>query len=241
MPSASLAGGALVTVQGVSKNYQALRPLRIESLTLPRAAMVSLVGLDRAAAEMFVALLTGAVLPDQGDVHLFGRSTRDVSDSEAWLEMLDDVGIVTDRAVLIGQFSVEQNIAIPFTLQVDPVAPDTKPHVARLATEVGLQADDLQRQVGEASPEVVARVRLARALALDPIVLVLEHPTASLARDHVRPFAAAIVRVARNRQLSVLAITADEPFASALGGDVLTHEPATGALKPRSAWRKIFG
>jgi hypothetical protein len=41
--------------------------------------------------------------------------------------------------------------------------------------------------------------------------------------------------------LSVLALTADEPFAAALGGQVLTHEPATGVLRPRSSWRKIFG
>ena len=232
---------SLVTVTGLSKTYQALRPLRITSLSLQRAGTVSIVGLDAQAAEMFVGLLTGAVLPDAGDVQLFGKSTRDVPDSEAWLEMLDDVGIVTERAVLIAQFSVAQNIAIPFTLQVDPIADATRPQVERLAREVGLSDESFARPVAQSAPEVVARVRLARALALDPIVLVLEHPTASLPREHVKSFAADIVRVAAGRQLSVLAITGDEAFASVLGGDILTHEPATGALKPRSAWRKIFG
>jgi ABC-type transporter Mla maintaining outer membrane lipid asymmetry ATPase subunit MlaF len=231
----------LVSVQNLAKAYQALRPLRVESLALHRAAVVALMGLDAAAAEMLVGLLTGAVLPDQGDIQLFGKSTRDVTDTDAWLEMLDDVGIVTDRAVLIAQFSVEQNIAIPFTLQVDPVAEETRPQVARLALEVGLAPDDLQRRVAEAPPEVVARVRLARALALDPIVLIVEHPTATLPRGDVKAFAGEIARVARDRQLSVLAITGDEAFAAALGGQVLTHEPATGVLRQRSAWRKIFG
>jgi predicted ABC-type transport system involved in lysophospholipase L1 biosynthesis ATPase subunit len=232
---------ALVTVESLTKNYQALRPLRIQSLTLERAGLVSITGLDAQAAEMLVGLLTGAVLPDEGDIHLFGRSTRQVTDSEAWLEMLDDVGIVTDRAVLIAQFSVEQNLAIPFTLSVEPVPEDVRPQVVSLAGEVGLSASDLSTPVGTASPSVVARVRLARALALNPIVLIAEHPTASLPRDAVKPFATAIARVARERQLSVLAITADEAFASALGGQVLTHEPATGALRTRSGWRKIFG
>ena len=232
---------ALVIVQHLSKNYQALRPLRIESLTLQRAGMVALTGLDAPAAEMLVGLLTGAVLPDQGEIHLFGKSTRDVPDSDAWLEMLDDVGIVTDRAVLIAQFTVEQNLAMPFTLQVDPVADDMRPQVARLAAEVELESAHLNRPVATVAPEIVARVRLARALALDPIVLIAEHPTASLPREHVKPFAATIARIARQRQLSVLAITADEAFASALGGDLLVHEPATGALKPRRGWRKIFG
>jgi predicted ABC-type transport system involved in lysophospholipase L1 biosynthesis ATPase subunit len=232
---------ALVTVHKLSKQYQALRPLRMEALVLERASLIALMGLDASASEMFVGLLTGAVLPDEGDVRLFGKSTREVTNSDAWLEMLDDVGIVTDRAVLIAQFSVAQNIAMPFTLQVDPIDEDTRARVARLAAEVGVPDSEFERPVAETAPDVVARVRLARALALDPIVLIAEHPTASLPRDQVKPFAAALARVARDRQLSVLAITGDDTFASALGGPVLTHEPATGALRARSAWRKIFG
>ena len=233
--------GALVSVRDLVKQYQALRPLRIQSLTLEAGASIAVTGLDAAAAEMFVGLLTGAVLPDQGDVQLFGQSTRDVSDSDAWLQMLDAVGIVTDRAVLIAQFSVEQNMAMPFTLQVDPVAEEMRERVATLAAEVGLAASDLPRQVAQSAPDVVARVRLARALALEPKVLLVEHPTASLARDRARPFAETIAQVARDRHLAVLAITADEVFANGLGGTVLVHDPATGALRPRSAWRKIFG
>ena len=231
----------LVRVQHLVKQYQALRPLRVQLLTLAPGAIVSVMGLDASAAEMFVGLLTGAVLPDEGDVHLFGRSTRDVSDSDAWLQLLDGVGIVTDRAVLIAQFSVEQNIGIPFTLQVDPLAADTRARVAALAAEVGIAPGDLSRPVGQSAPEVVARVRLARALALDPRVLLVEHPSATLPGGTVKPFAADLARVARGRSLAILAITADDAFAKALGGDVLTHEPATGALKPRSGWRKIFG
>jgi hypothetical protein len=56
----------------------------------------------------------------------------------------------------------------------------------------------------------------------------------------VKPFADDMRRVARSRQLAVLAVTADDVFANALGGQVLTHEPATGALRAPSAWRKIF-
>jgi predicted ABC-type transport system involved in lysophospholipase L1 biosynthesis ATPase subunit len=231
----------LLTVRNLVKTYQALRPLRLESFALGRGVVVSLMGLDADAAEMLVGLLTGAVLPDSGDIHLLGKSTRDVTDSDAWLAMLDDVGIVTDRAVLIAQFSVEQNIAIPFTLQVDPVSDEIRPRVARLAAEVGLRGQQLQQSVRQSPPEVVARVRLARALALDPIVLLAEHPSASLPREHVKAFAADLARVARDRQLAVLAVTADEAFATALGGQVLTHEPATGAVRVRSSWRRIFG
>ena len=233
-------GDTLVQVRDAVKDYQALRPLRLQALTISRGDIVSLMGLDAPAAEMLVGLLTGAMLPDSGDIQLFGRSTRDVTDSDAWLALLDGVGIMTDRAVLIAQFSVEQNIAMPFTLAVDPVAEEVRPQVAALGDEVGLTAEDLVARVAEARPEVQARVRLARALALQPSLLLVEHPSATLPRESVRAFAADLARVARSRSLAVLALTADPAFANALGGQVLTHEPATGATRPQTMWRKLF-
>lgn len=230
----------LLSVRDLLKSYQALRPLRIQTLTVHRGDVISLTGLDAQAAEMLVGLLTGAVLPEAGEVRLFGQATGAIADSDAWLAMLDGVGIVTDRAVLIAQFSVEQNVAMPFTLAIDPVAPEVRPRVAALAEEVGMAADDLSIPVGEARPEVQARVRFARALALNPTLMLLEHPSATLPRDTVGAFAAVVKRAAGARRLGVLAITADHTFADALGGQVLAHEPATGALRSRSLWNKLF-
>lgn len=231
----------LVVARNVVKSYQALRPLRLQSLTLSPGAIVALTGLDAQAAEVLVGLLTGALLPEEGEVELFGRSTRSVTDSDAWLAMLDRVGLLTDRAVLIGSFTAAQNIAMPFTLQVDPLADEVRARVEALAAEVGLRGGDIARQVAEAPAEVVTRVRLARALALNPTLLLAEHPSAALPRDRVTAFAGDMARIARRRGLAVLAVTADDVFARALGGDVLRHEPASGALRARSRWRKIFG
>src|SRR5687768_16175368 len=94
----------LLSVRALVKNYQALRPLRIASLTISPGEIVSITGLDAPAAEMLVGLVTGAVVPDSGEVRLFGQSTTEVADSEALLAMLDGIGILTERAVLIGQF-----------------------------------------------------------------------------------------------------------------------------------------
>ena len=138
----------LLAVRDVVRSYAALRPLRMQSLTHRARPDRQRRGLDAAAAEVFVGLLTGALLPDSGEVELFGLSTRTVADSDAWLKMLDGVGILTDRAVLIAQFTVEQNIAMPFTLEIDPVAPDLKPQVAALAREVGLPEAQLTTRVG---------------------------------------------------------------------------------------------
>ena len=59
----------------MSKDYRGLRPLRIQELRVAAAEHVALVGLDQPMAEVFVNLVTGASLPDHGDVRVFGRST----------------------------------------------------------------------------------------------------------------------------------------------------------------------
>ena len=164
------AGTPLLTISGLVKNYQTLRPLRINALSISAGELLAIGGLDAAAAEMFVGLVTGAVLPDSGEIRLFGQSTGAVADSEAWLAMLDDVGILTERAVFIGQFSVEQNIAMSFTLAVDPIAAEVQARTTALAHEVGLEPDVFASRVADANPDVQQRVRLARWLSIHPPV-----------------------------------------------------------------------
>jgi ABC-type lipoprotein export system ATPase subunit len=229
----------LLSVRGLVRNYQALRPLRLASLEIAAGDVVSIAGLDAAAAELFVGLATGALLPDEGDVALFGRSTRDVGDSDEWLAMLDGVGILTDRAVLIAPFTVEQNLAMPFTLEVDPIAAGVRPQVAALAREVGVH-EHMATTVAHASSDVVARVRLGRALALGPRLLIAEHPSAALSREAVTGFAADVRQIAKSRDLGLVVLTADSEFAAALGGVRFTLDPATGTLRPHGIWRKLL-
>ena len=75
-------------------------------------------------------------------------------------------------------------------------------------------------------------MHLARAVALDPALLILEHPSAGLEADAATALAADIVSVTEARGLAALVITRDEAFARLVGHRALRLEPATGALKP---------
>jgi ABC-type transporter Mla maintaining outer membrane lipid asymmetry ATPase subunit MlaF len=216
--------------QGVEKAYQALRPLRLAELRIAPGAVVSVGGIDAPGAEVLVNLLTAAVRPDAGMVRLFGVSTDAVADYDAWLAMLDGLGLLTERAVLLEQCTVAQNVALPLTLEIDPIPAAVRLQVAALADEVGIAAEWRDRSVGDVPPGIVQRVRLARALALGPRLLVAEHPSAPLPRPDVVPFARDLAAIAARRRLAVLAVSADREFVRALGGTALTLEPATGAL-----------
>lgn len=220
----------LVELAGVVKDYQGLRPLRIVDLRVTRGAIVSVSGPDALAAEVLVNLMTAAMRPDQGSVRLFGQSTETIDDFDAWLAMLDGFGLLTERAVLLEQFSIAQNLALPLTLSIDPVSPDVLPAVEALADEVGIARADLSRAVRGADPAMLQRLRLARALALGPRLIVAEHPTASLPRDAVAPFARDLARIVSRRSAALLAISADREFVKALGGTALTLDAATGLL-----------
>jgi ABC-type transporter Mla maintaining outer membrane lipid asymmetry ATPase subunit MlaF len=221
----------ILHVSGVTKNYGALRPLRIDALTLAPGDQVALLGLDQPAAEVLINLLTGATLPDSGQVHVFGRSTADIADSSDWLATLDRFGIVSERAALLEPMSVIQNLAMPFSLAIEPPPPAIAVQASALAAEAGLDERLWQQRVGDLDPASRLRVRLARALALGPSVLLLEHPSAALPRTDIARFGADVRFIARQRTIATLTITADAGFARAIASATLALEPATGRLR----------
>ncbi|MBI3047132.1 MAG: hypothetical protein HYY76_02365 [Acidobacteria bacterium] len=226
----------LVALRGIRKDYHGLRPLRVERFELRAANTVALLGVDRAAAEVLVNLMTGATLPDAGDVEVFGAPTREIADVQAWFRLLDRIGILSERVVLLDELTVEQNLALPLSLDVAAMAQDVRAHVLRLGAEVGLGGDAMRQRLTDAGPDVRARVRLGKALALDPRVLLAEHPNAALPPPEVPRFAADLSGIAARRGLAMLVLTADAAFAAAACRQVLSLRPATGALEAASGW-----
>src|SRR5262245_14000035 len=234
IPPAS--GQPVVDLQGIVRAYQSLRPLRLQSLIVNEGERVALLGLDAAAAEVLVNLVTGAALPEEGTVKVLGRDTADITSGDDWLASLDHFGIVSPRAVLIEAATIEENLAMPFTLQIDPIPPEIAAQVGALAAECGIPADALKQTTSETSPAVRTRLHFARALAPKPALLLLEHPTAALPDAEHKAFADDVLKVLEDRRMTTLAITQDRSFATKIGR-ALELVPATGALKPvRRGW-----
>jgi ABC-type transporter Mla maintaining outer membrane lipid asymmetry ATPase subunit MlaF len=221
----------LLEISAISMKYGALRPLRLEQLSLAAGDHVAIVGLDQPAAEVLINLVTGAALPDAGSVRVFGRLTADITDSDDWLTTVDRFGIVSERAALLEPMSVIQNLAVPFSLEIEPPPPPIAAQAAALASEVGIPDTAFERRVGDLDASLRMRVRLGRALAFNPAVLLLEHPSATLSRHDVARFARDVRSVAERRGVAALSITADLHFASSASARTLVLEPATGRLR----------
>jgi predicted ABC-type transport system involved in lysophospholipase L1 biosynthesis ATPase subunit len=235
-----LPGDRLVEIRGVSKDYRGLRPLRVARLELRAGQSIALLGFDRLMAEVLVDLVTGATIPDAGEVVVFGQPTTAIPDDQAWLAQLDHLGLLSERAVLVEQFTAEQNLIIPFTLDLEGVSDSLRIRVRQLGDEVGLAGTELAAPVSSLPAAARLRIRLGRALALAPRVLLAEHPNASLSPEDTAAFAADFSRIIGDRRLAALVMTADRTFANAVCEEVLTLQPATGEVTKSSGWRRWF-
>lgn len=230
----------VIDVRGVQKDYHGLRPLRVRHLEVHAGESVALLGFDQAAAEVLVNLITAATVPDAGSVRAFGQLTTAIQDAETWLHSLDRFGILSERAVVLDNMTVEQNLTMPVTMALHDVPEDVRSKIHALAGEVGLAATQLEQPVAVLSPSARLRLRLGRALGPDPRMLLAEHPNASLPPGDLASFAADYSRIVSARGIASIVLTADRAFAAAIASRILTLQPATGELEPLGRWRRWF-
>ena len=149
----------------ISKSYGGLRPLRIQQLTVSAGQRVAILGFDQPMAEVFVNLVIGAALPDRGTVTVLGRPTSAILDGAEWLTFVDRFGIVSDRAVMLESMTVLQNLALPFTLDIEPPSGEPLMQAESLARELGLPSAEWNTPIANLDGAARACVRLARACA----------------------------------------------------------------------------
>jgi multiple sugar transport system ATP-binding protein len=136
--------------------------------------------------------------------------------------------------------TVEQNLAIAHTLAVDPIPPDVREAVRAVADELGL-SPLLSASVQGLGAFDLTRVRLGRVLALQPELLLAEHPTAGFDRADTTRFARLVADAVSRRRMAAVYLTGDQEFAKVVGREVLALRPATGELSSTSGWRRWFG
>jgi len=229
-----------IEIHAVQKDYHALRPLRVRALDLHEGESIALLGFDGAAAEVLVNLITAATIPDAGEVRVFGRPTAAIQDARSWLTSLDSFGVLSERAVVLDNMTVEENLTMPLTMALHDVDDTLREKVHAIAEEVGLSRGEMGRPVAALSLSGRLRLRLGRALGPDPRIMLAEHPNALLEPSDVAEFAADYARIVASRRLASLVITADSAFAAVVATRILTLQPATGELKPLSMWKRLF-
>ena len=170
-----------------------------------------------------------------------------IQDSTEWLDVVDRFGIVSERAVLLERSTVVQNLAMPFSLDIEPPSDALRSAPARWRARSDLDERDWDRRLGDLEPPARLKVRLARAIALDPAIVLLEHPSApagSCRVDAQRPSNPRVLNAVAfaTAQAAGLADTERRPEFAESASRVLMLDPASGRLTEAAGalvWREL--
>ncbi len=161
----------LLEATGITKHYGAVAALRGASLSIRGGEIHALIGANGAGKSTLVKILTGAVRPDGGSILLRGQPRQVHSPSEARRTGL--VSVYQEPAI-IPDLDISDNLALTATA-VDPFR--------RWVSELGVLRLDMNAYARELPLAVLRVLDLARALAQEPDVLVLDEMTAALPAD----------------------------------------------------------
>lgn len=174
---------ALLDASGVAKSFGAVRALIDARLELGDGEIVALMGANGAGKSTFVKIITGALKPDRGRVLIRGREARVGNPAQARQSGLVPV---YQEPSLIPDLDVRDNLRLVDT----PVEP-----FRHWVSELGVRQLDPSSMIRDLPLATLRIIDLARALAVEPDVLLLDEMTAALPTDLVER----VLKVVRDR------------------------------------------
>ncbi len=172
----SLATGAEVIVENVSKSFGRISALREVSLRAGPGEAVSIAGRSGSGKTTLLALIGGLEQPDAGQIMIDGRAIwKEPRPAQARREV---VGFVFQRHLLLGALSARANVEVPL-IGAGVHRSERRRRALSLLEEVGLagRADHLPSELSGGESQ---RVAVARALANEPRLLLADEPTGAL-------------------------------------------------------------
>jgi len=162
--------------ESISKSFGRTKALQDVSLTVTPGECHALVGRNGAGKSTLVAVLTGLLKPDAGNVRLYGEQAPGLGDRAAWQAR---VACVYQRSMVIPTLSVGENIFLNRSEGSLVRWQELRRQSRRLLLEWGFDLD-VDQLAAELSVEQKQIVEIARALAIGARFLILDEPTASL-------------------------------------------------------------
>jgi len=203
------AASSIISVQGLFKSFGSHRVLRGVDLDFRRGRVTTVIGRSGEGKSVLLKHILGLLEPDAGDVVVDGVSMVH-SSRRVRRRMLRRFGMLFQNSALFDSMTVFDNVAFP--IRENSEKKPTRKELARMVDEklelVGLRAVGA-KMPGDLSGGMRKRVGLARAIALEPEILLYDEPTTGL--DPVRTHAVdqLILETARRLDVTSVVITHD--------------------------------
>ncbi|NQU21698.1 MAG: ATP-binding cassette domain-containing protein [Candidatus Nealsonbacteria bacterium] len=168
-----------VVIRGLHVDFGPQRVLRGIDLGLAQGETVAVIGESGCGKTVLLKTIIGLLTPTRGSVSFDGQELSTLSERELTRQRIR-FGFLFQQAALFDSMTIAQNVAFP--LRQHTARSDRQIHdvcVARLA-EVGLPESVMWKKPAELSGGMRKRVGLARALALEPEIMLYDEPTTGL-------------------------------------------------------------
>ncbi len=176
-PAPRAGQAAEIVFDGVTKRYEGRQAAAVNdlSLTIPAGEICVLVGPSGAGKTTAMKLVNRLIDFDEGDIRIDGRSVRELDA----VELRRGIGYVIQQIGLFPHMTVGDNVAVVPRLLGWP-RQRIRERVGELIELVGLEPGDRDRYPSQLSGGQRQRVGLARALAADPKVMLMDEPFGAL-------------------------------------------------------------
>ena len=174
-------------------------------LTVERGEIMSLVGGSGTGKTVLLRQMLGLETPTQGEITVLGKPAAELGKRGA----ASRVGMLFQQGALFSAFTVLENIAFP--LREMKALPDELIRDAAMVKlqMVGLAPDAADKMPSDLSGGMIKRVALARALIMDPPLLLLDEPTAGLDPESADSFCELLRSLHQGMGLTVVMVTHD--------------------------------
>ncbi len=207
-PDDPLSERPLLEVDRLSITFGTQEVLRDISLEIPRGQTVCVIGESGCGKTVLMKSLIGLVRPTSGRALFDSLDLARLGDREL-TQLRTRFGFVFQMAALFDSLTVGQNVAFPIREHTNRRRPEIEARVKQLLSEVGLPHEVITKRPAELSGGMRKRVGLARALALEPEVMVYDEPTTGLDPIMSDVINELILRTRRDHNVTGIVVTHD--------------------------------
>lgn len=196
-----------VRVQALNKSFGRQQVLKGVSLEVKRGETLSVLGRSGTGKSVLLKLIIGLQKPDSGEILLNEADVTKLQMKEL-NEVRKKVGFLFQQGALYDSLTIQENVAFPLRRHSQMPDADRDNRVKELLASVGMDKDS-QKLPGEISGGMQKRVGLARALALEPEILLFDEPTAGLDPISASEIGDLIVKLQKERHITSVVVTHD--------------------------------